>query len=539
VLKKLLIALIVLSLLAVPVFAATCGEEEITPPEDEEEITPPEDEEEPEEGPVSGGTMKVVGGTFPAVIGYPPEFSPTDSIYALPSIERLCEWDETGRQIPVLAEDWESDPDNLTITWYLREGVTFHDGTPWNAEACQWNFQLQLDGGRLPDGQYIESLEVVDEYIFTLHLSAYNWQMFENYGWVMMISPTAFENAGATDEERIDWARSNSVGTGPFQVTDFQRDVLLVYDKNDNYWREGMPYLDGIEARYIPDPVTAAAMMEAGEADMWIYAQAVQSILDLEEMGLTVNWGTGLSGMFWSLLPNSSNPDSPLAMKEVREAIEYAIDRPAIAEMLGYGEYEPLHQLASQDWPGYVEGYDPRPYNPAMAEQLLADAGYEGGFETSILATDAARDAVAALQAYLGDVGIIVEPDIADFGRYMVSLFISGWDDLALASSGINPDATDIFVHFGPNPMTFMTGSIYKSPEYLALCGEALDPSFADAFAAMDKIKEAVVQAGEDAMIIPLWRDVSVAVMQPYVHSDYFMIHGVIWTPYDTWMDPR
>jgi hypothetical protein len=87
--------------------------------------------------------------------------------------------------------------------------------------------------------------------------------------------------------------------------------------------------------------------------------------------------------------------------------------------------------------------------------------------------------------------------------------------------------------------MTFMTGSIYKSPEYLALCGEALDPSFADAFAAMDKIKEAVVQAGEDAMIIPLWRDVSVAVMQPYVHSDYFMIHGVIWTPYDTWMDPH
>jgi len=531
--NKLLICLLVLALIAVPLCAAC--EEEVSPPADGDGVVPPADGEE---GPVYGGIMKVIGGTFPAVLGYPPEFSPTDSIYALPAIERLTGWDEDGIQIPVLATSWVSDPDNLTITWYLREGVTFHDGTPWNAEACRWNFQLALDGGRLPYGQYVESFEVVDEYTLTMHLTAYTWDMINNYGWVMVISPTAFENAGDTVEERIDWARSNSVGTGPFEVIDFQRDVLLVYEKNDNYWREDMPYLDGIEARYIPDLVTAAATMEAGDADMWIYAQAVQSILDLEAMGLTVNWGTGLSGMFWSLLPNSSDPDSPLAKKEVREAIEYAIDRPAIADLLGFGKYEPLHQLASSDWPGYVEGYDPRPYDPAMAEQLLADAGYAyGELELEIMATEAARDAIAALQTYLGDVGIIITPDIADPGRSFVSLFFTGWNDLALAASGINPDVTDIFVHFGANPMTFMTGSIYKSPEYLALCEEALGHEYADAFEAMDKIKEAVEQAGEDAMIIPLWRDVSVAVMQPYVHSDYFMIHGVIWTPYDTWME--
>jgi ABC-type transport system substrate-binding protein len=532
--NKLLVFLLVLALLAVPAFAACEGEGVTTTPPTTPPTTPAEEE------PVYGGIMRVIGGTFPSVVGYPPEFSPTDSIYALPCLERLCEWDEDGIQIPVLATSWDVDQDNLTITWYLREGVTFHDGTPWNAEACRWNFQLHIDGGRLPYGQFIDSLEVVDEYTLTMHLTYYTWYMIEQYGWVMMISPTAFENSGATLEERIDWARSNSVGTGPFQLVEFQRDVLLVYQANDNYWRDDMPYLDGIEARFIPDPVTCAAMMEAGEADMWIYAQAVQSILALEEMGLTVNRGTGLSGMFWSLLPNSNDPNSPLAIPEVRAAIEYAIDRPAIAQMLGYGEYEPLHQMASQYWPGYVEGYDPRPYDPAMAIQLLADAGYDfGELELSIIATDAARDAVSALQAYLGDAGIVIVPDIADMGRYFASLFLTGWDDLALAASGINPDATDLFVHFGPNPMTFMTGNIYKSPEYLALCEQALGPEYADAFEAMDVIRAAVVQAGDDAMIIPLWRDMSVAVMQSYVHSDYFMIHGVIWTPYDTWMDPH
>jgi len=300
--NKLLIFLLVLALIAVPLCAAC--EEEVAPPADGDGVAPPADGDGEEEGPEYGGVMRVVGSTFPVNVGYPPEFTPTDSIYALPALERLCEWDETGRQIPVLAESWEVDLDNLTLTWYLREGVTFHDGTPWNAEACRWNFQLQLDGGRLPYGQYVESIEVVGEYTFKMNLSYYTWFMIEEYGWVMMISPTAFENAGATLEERTDWARSNSVGTGPFQVVDFQRDVLLAYDKNDNYWREGMPYLDGIEARFIPDPVTCAATMEAGDADMWVYAQAVQDILDLEAMGLTVNRGTGLSGIWlvWHVL---------------------------------------------------------------------------------------------------------------------------------------------------------------------------------------------------------------------------------------------
>ncbi|MBA7676257.1 hypothetical protein ES703_84498 [subsurface metagenome] len=388
----------------------------------------------------------------------------------------------------------------------------------------------------LPDGQFVESLEVVGEYTLVMHLNEHTRQLTqENYSWEMMISPTAFENAGDTLEERIEWARSNSVGTGAFKVVEFQRDNLIVYERNDNYWREGMPYLDGIEIRFIPDPVTAAAIMEAGEADVWHDVATVQNILDLQEAGLTVNWGPG---MFWTLLPNSSDPESPFAQREVREAIEYAIDRPAIAEMIGYGHYEPLHQLAYSDWPGYVPGYDPRPYNVDKAIELLADAGYEyGELEITILALDTARDAAAALQAALGDAGIVVELDMCDMGRYAGSVFGTGWTDLVFAAHGINPSTTDLFIHFGPSPMTYRTGNIAKTPEYLALCDEAVHTyDYAEYIAV---IQEIVQKAGEDVMIIPIYRSAQAQVMQPYVHSDYILIHSVIWTPYDTWMEPH
>ena len=437
--------------------------------------------------------------------------------------------------VGVLAESWDADPEALTFTWHLRKGVKFHDGTDWNAEACRWNFQLGLDTGRLSDGKYIESLEVVDEHTLKMHLNAFAWNMLENWGLLQSISPTAFENSGTTEEERIAWARVNAVGTGAFTVDEWKRDDFIRFAKNDNYWREGMPYLDAIEIRYIPDPMVAAATMEAGEADMWFAVSSVQNIVDLQEKGLKLNWGPG---MFVTILFNSSDPESILHDQKIRAAIEYAIDRPKIAEMLGQGMFEPFHQMASSTWPGYVEGYDPRPYNLDKARELLAEAGKPDGFKTTLLLTEMGIDAGSAIQADLAEVGIDVDLDVADMGRYFGSVFGTGFSDMVFTQSGINPSATDLFVHYGPDPMTFRTGNIYKSPEYLALCAEALDSSKYDSIAdAMPKIREAIRQAGEDAMIVPLWRTAEAGIMQPYVHSDYPIIHGIIWTAHDDWME--
>jgi len=488
--KKLLL-FIISFILITGLIVSGCGEEE-----EEGPVTPPSGE------PVSGGTLKCIAGAIPNVLGYAPEKAPSDNFYMLPVIERLCEWgDEKGTMVGVLAESWDADPEALTFTWHLRKGVKFHDGTDWNAEACRWNFQLGLDTGRLSGGQFIESLEVVDDHTLKMNLNKFTWSMLEDWSLMSSISPTAFENSGATEEERIAWARVNAVGTGA----------------------------------YIPDPMVAAAAMEAGEADMWFAVSQVQNIVDLQKQGLKLNWGPG---MFTLIMFDSSNPDSIFHDQKIREAVEYALDRPTIAEMLGQGLYEPLHQMASSTWPGYVEGYDPRPFNPDKARELLAEAGYANGFKTTLMITSMGTDSGSAIKSYLGEVGIDVELDVADFGRYFGAIFQTGFTDMVLTASGINPSATDLFVHYGPDPITFRTGDIYKSPEYLALCAEAIDPTKYDSIIdAMPKIKEAVRQGGEDAMIVPLWRTAEAGIMQTYVHSDYPLIHGIIWTPYNDWME--
>ena len=88
--------------------------------------------------------------------------------------------------------------------------------------------------------------------------------------------------------------------------------------------------------------------------------------------------------MLWALLPNSSNPKSPYANKKVREAVEYALDRPAIAKMLGFGRFESLTHVPSAS-PAYVPNYNPRPYNPDKARQLLAERGTQTASKRSSL----------------------------------------------------------------------------------------------------------------------------------------------------------
>jgi peptide/nickel transport system substrate-binding protein len=502
--------------------------------------------------PVSGGTLRLIAGAIPKNLGYPPEKAPNDTFQMAPVLERLCEWGSTsGELVGVLATSWESDQAANTITWHLRQGVKFSDGTDFNAEAVRWNVQLQIDNRTGTGTNQIESMEVTGTYTLVMHMISFDWQTLQNLGLTQPISPTAFKTAGgtvsatatdnATVEARKAWARLNVVGTGAFTVSEFVRDDHITFVKNPNYWQPGKPYLDKIIMMAIPDPMVASAKLQAGEADMWADSSSMNDILQLEEMNFELVPGPG---MFQVMLISDVDPNSPLSNVKVRQAISCALDRTTIAQTLGQGYFEPLTQMAPEGRVGYVPGYDPYPYNVDRARQLLEEAGFGGGFTLKIMGWAAGNtaDAMALFVYQLGLVGITVEPDMADTGRYFTALFggdQGGWDGLCYTASGINPDGSDLFVHYGPNPLTFRTPNIFKSEAFVELCNAAIDPRYTSAAEAASAIATADKQAMEDALYIPLFRTYEASVVWPYVHTEYPKIHGIIWHPENEWMDPH
>ena len=481
--------------------------------------------------PVKGGNIRILTSVIsPKALGYVPDWGPNELIAASPWAERLVHWDEKGHFVPNLLDTWKIDPKTKTITFHIRNGVTFSDGSPFDAESLKANLELNFKSGRIMDSDLVKSIDIVDRSTVRLTMTDLTSSAMLGYAfYVQIISIPALEKNGK------EWARTNGIGTGPFKLADFKRDGYVKYVRNDNYWRKGYPLLDSISYEYVPDPVTASMMLEAKEVDVWGDIPNAKMALDLEQKGFKINWGPG---MMQVLLPNTNKPrrpDSPLLKKKVLEAIEYALDRPAIAKGLGFGQYEPLTQIVPSFSPAYNPGLDLRPYNPKKAKQLLAEAGYPNGFEIKLMTQASLKDGATAIQSYLDEVGIKVTIDIADAGRYASSLFSpAGWDELVLASSGIHPSGTDLYQHWGPKPATYRFDFIKKSPEYLALCEKALH-TYEDR--AMRKaMQDAVRKASEDSMVIPVYRSAQAYAMQPYVHMEWPKIHQIQWTPWGDWM---
>ena len=479
-------------------------------------------------GPVRGGTLKVVTSAyFPTILGYPPEMGPGDQVGTILMEERLLRFGKGGWE-PELIESYDEDPVNKTITWHLQKGVTYHDGTPVDAESIRWNMQLLIDTKRMADLPLFDRMEVIDQYTLKMYLKDFTSSVTFNYGFNPMLSPTAIQKNGK------EWARTNPVATGPFKLAEFQRDVVLKVVKNPNYWQKDKPYLDAIEYRLIPDAVVASAMMQAGDADMWTGAP-LNNALQLEKLGFKLTWGPGYAS---ALMFNSADPNSKYANKKVREAIEYAIDRPAMAKLLTQGAATPLTQWAIQGLPGYVDGFNPRTYDVNKAKQLLTEAGFPNGFQTELLIQDSqtARDFGAVVQGYLAKVGITVRLDIADRGRFAAETMKLGWKELASGGVGVNPDwLSGLLGGWGPSPYVYQTISQYKSPEWLALCNKAMKTY--DKTERLKVIQEMVKQASNDVMLVPLYVTPQPSVMRSYVHSTAFSIHIGRWDSFNDWME--
>ncbi len=336
-------------------------------------------------------------------------------------------------------------------------------------------------------------------------------------------SPTAAEKNGK------EWAYTHTVSTAAFMVTEFTRDVSLKLVKNPNYWRPNRPYLDAITFTIVKEPAACAAMIQAGQADVW-FQGTLQESSDLRDKGYPIVTGPNVIN---NLYGDSANPGSPFAKKAVREAVEYALDRPAMAKALGYGFAEPINQMTPKGTAGYNPDFVGRPYDPVKAKLLLGGAGYPEGFKTKLMCLSTAQNTAQVVQNYLQVIGIQVEIDIADTGRYWGSIFGTGWNGLLLGVSALNPEYAVVYLdHFGPYPVVKFV-SLGKSEAFLKACMDLyVTPDVASMRKATQKV---VTQASEDCMAIPMYYSVMTTPMQKNVRSTFQT--ALDWTNWSIWED--
>jgi peptide/nickel transport system substrate-binding protein len=388
----------------------------------------------------------------------------------------LSQGDTVPEIVPGLAESWEVADDKITWTFHLRPGVTFHDGTPWDADAAIYNFdrfvnessplydaELSSIGGLSLAG--IDSATKVDDMTIAITTVGQHAYLDEDLATVPFGSPTAIEAEGE------DFAQ-NPVGTGPFKFESLTRGQELVLTANEDYYL-GAPKLDRLILRPIPETTARLAALRSGEVN-WIEVPSPDDVPALTSEGFQVL--TNAYPHNWPWLFDTT--EKPWDDVRVRQAANYAIDRESLAEGILQGTGEPAYQyLGSADY-GFDPADDVYSYDPEKAKDLLAEAGYPDGFSTTLsYPTSGSGNMIPtpmneALQRDLAAVGIDVELQPVEWASMLTDFFsgtIPGDADAINISLGFSSPSLVALV-FGTDA-PFNVGK-YSNPEADAILAE-------------------------------------------------------------------
>lgn len=348
-------------------------------------------------------------------------------------VEPLIRLEGTStKPIPWLAESWETE-DSQTWTFRLRQGVNFHDGTPFNAEAVKFNMDRWRDdtnefrlgrtfeyyGYEFGEALSIDEVNVIDDYTVEVVLSHPSSVLLNKLSLAFafgMNSPTAIQEQGDT----YGTPAGTSVGTGPFKFVEWVPDDRITVERNDEWWGP-RPNLASIIWRSIPDNSARFAELQAGTIHQADLAQT-----DLELAAADANLQLYVQPSLSTGYIAFQQCIEPFDKLEVRQAIAHAVNWAALIPAF-YGEYG---ELAGSFQPPAILGSNPdiQPweYNPDLAKELLAQAGLPDGFETEFWYIPVVRgyfpDSKAigeAIAADLAKVGINVTLQTEDWGAYL------------------------------------------------------------------------------------------------------------------------
>lgn len=344
--------------------------------------------------------------------------------------------DESNEIHPLLATSWEM-VDDQTWDFSLREGVLFHDGTEFNADAVVRTFERVLDpeAGLTRRGSFdmVDTVEATSKYSVRFHLKHPSAILLNQLAYAAggIISPSAIETYGRD-------IAIHPIGAGPYKLKEYVGGERIVLEAFADYWG-GTPGLD--EITYIPvsEDATRVLMLQTGQAD--VVANVPASMIPMVEQATSAQVLTADTTRVIHIGMNLSR--EPFDSELVRHALNHAIDRDAIVKSVlnSLGTVTNSY-IAPTTW-GYFDtgGY---PYNPELARQLLADAGYPDGFSTTLWVPAgryfAGQQVAEAVQGYLDEVGVEVRLESVEWGAFVdriltpldagntTEMYLLGWE---------------------------------------------------------------------------------------------------------------
>jgi len=354
---------------------------------------------------------------------------------------------------PGLAKKWEAAEDGKTYTFELEEGIKFHDGTDFNAEAVVANFDRWANGEgedfyyyssmfggyKGDEGHVIESVTAEGDYTVVFKLKRPQAPFLKN----LAMSPFGIASPAAI-EKHGDKFGDNPVGTGPFKFVEWKRNDSITIEKNEDYWVKGLPKLDKVIFRAIPDNSARLNALNAGEIDLADGVNPADGANvegnDKLQLFERPSMNVGYLGL------TTTRP--PFDKVEVRQAINHAIDKQAIVDAFFEGRAE----VAKNPMPPVISGYNDDvagyEYDPEKAKELLAKAGLAEGFDMELWAMPVPRPympdgqkVAEVIQQNLAQVGINAKIVSFEWATYLEKARNGEADAFMLGWTGDNGDA--------------------------------------------------------------------------------------------------
>lgn len=378
-----------------------------------------------------------------AIAGEPDQLDPhkTTAYFSFQVLENvfdtLVEPDENLDMKPALAESWETSDDNLTWTFKLRSGVTWHDGSPFTSEDVVYSYRRIIDEklGNAYRITAITAIEAPDPNTVVIRVSRPAANLLASLGGYKGMAIVNRANVESGEITR------KPIGTGPFKVQNYAAGESIALESNPDFW-DGAPDLGGVTFRFISEGNTAQTALTNGEIQ-WTDSFEPQQLQPLQAND-NITVGNVPSSDYWYITMNQKK--EPWSKVEARQAVAYAIDRAAIVQAVSFGTAVQNQLAIPSESTWYVE-YAPFTTDLNRSRDLLAQAGVRNTTPVTYMATSEYPETVTVgqlLADVLRPLGFEVRIETVDFATWLARQSAGEWDMLMLGWLG-NIDPNDFY----------------------------------------------------------------------------------------------